>query len=178
MPSGCPEFASAPTDGELDSHFKDGWKLPRRITRFVQETVKSKARVAAFRFAPPRVGRKLLTACFCWTCDTGRRSVAIRHSRADRGNKAAGRLARIIQCAVERLEFPAGGKPARQGLLQPEAVGAAVEVTKLPKPSMVGVAYGGSASIQAVTRVNVEQAPKRVMWKPTRLNNGEGRRSR
>jgi hypothetical protein len=26
--------------------------------------------------------------------------------------------------------------------------------------------------------VNVEQAPKRVMWKPTRLNNGEGRRSR
>jgi hypothetical protein len=87
-------------------------------------------------------------------------------------------LSRIIQCAVERLEFPAGGKPARQGLLQPEAVGAAVEVTKLPKPSMVGVAYGGSASIQAVTRVNVEQAPKRVMWKPTRLNNGEGRRSR
>jgi len=30
--------------------------------------------------------------------------------------------------------------------------------------------------MQAVTRVNVEQASKRVMWKPTRLNNGEGRR--
>jgi hypothetical protein len=29
--------------------------------------------------------------------------------------------------------------------------------------------------MQAVTRVNVEQASKRVMWKPTRLNNGEGR---
>ena len=30
--------------------------------------------------------------------------------------------------------------------------------------------------MQAVTRVNVEQASKRAMWKPTRLNNGEGRR--
>lgn len=29
--------------------------------------------------------------------------------------------------------------------------------------------------MQAVTRVNVEQASKRVMWEPTRLNNGEGR---
>ena len=32
--------------------------------------------------------------------------------------------------------------------------------------------------MQAVTRVNVEQASKRVMWKPTRLNYGEGRRPR
>ena len=30
--------------------------------------------------------------------------------------------------------------------------------------------------MQAVTRVNVEQASKRAMWKPTRLNYGEGRR--
>jgi hypothetical protein len=30
--------------------------------------------------------------------------------------------------------------------------------------------------VQAVTRVNVEQASKRVMWEPTRLSNGEGRR--
>jgi hypothetical protein len=30
--------------------------------------------------------------------------------------------------------------------------------------------------MQAVTRVNVEQASKRVMWEPSRLNNGEGRR--
>ena len=29
--------------------------------------------------------------------------------------------------------------------------------------------------MQAVTRVNVEQASKRAMWKPTRLRNGEGR---
>jgi hypothetical protein len=31
------------------------------------------------------------------------------------------------------------------------------------------------ASVQAVTRVNAEQASKRVTWEPTRLNFGEGR---
>ena len=35
---------------------------------------------------------------------------------------------------------------------------------------------GDSASMQAVTRVNAEQASKRAMRKPTRLFNGEGRR--
>ena len=50
------------------------------------------------------------------------------------------RLARISQCAVKRLEFPAGVKPARQGSLQPEAVGAAGKVTNLSEPLMVGVA--------------------------------------
>jgi hypothetical protein len=29
--------------------------------------------------------------------------------------------------------------------------------------------------MQAVTRVNAEQASKRVTWEPTRLENGEGR---
>jgi hypothetical protein len=32
------------------------------------------------------------------------------------------------------------------------------------------------ASRQAVTRVNAEQAPKALMWEPTRQHNGEGRR--
>jgi len=32
--------------------------------------------------------------------------------------------------------------------------------------------------MQAVTRVNAEQASKRVMWEPTRLRFGEGRCSR
>ena len=35
-----------------------------------------------------------------------------------------------------------------------------MEATKLPKPSMERVALGNSASRQAVTRVNAEQAPK------------------
>ena len=36
--------------------------------------------------------------------------------------------------------------------------------------------FGGSASRQAATRVNAVQAPKKAMWKPTRLLYGEGRR--
>ena len=35
---------------------------------------------------------------------------------------------------------------------------------------------GDPASRQAVTRVNAEQAPKAMMWEPTRRHNGEGRR--
>ena len=35
---------------------------------------------------------------------------------------------------------------------------------------------GDSASRQAVTRVNAEQASKGLMWEPTRRRNGEGRR--
>ena len=61
--------------------------------------------------------------------------------------------------------------------LQPVATGAAEEVTNLSKPLVQRVASGDSASMQAGTRVNAEQAPKRAMRKPTRLNYGEGRRS-
>jgi hypothetical protein len=63
--------------------------------------------------------------------------------------------------------FPAGVSPARQPL-QPEATGAIVEVTKRLKPSMKRVTkYGDSASVQAVTRVNAEQASKTTMRGPT-----------
>jgi len=51
-----------------------------------------------------------------------------------------------------------------------------VEVTKPPKPSMQRVASGDSASRQAITRVNAEQASKGLTWEPTRRENGEGRR--
>jgi hypothetical protein len=44
-----------------------------------------------------------------------------------------------------------------------------MEVTKWLKPSDKRVTkYGDSASVQAVTRVNAEQAPKRSMRRPTR----------
>jgi len=45
-------------------------------------------------------------------------------------------LARIFQCAVKRRCLPAGANPARQLSLQPEAIGAIVEVTKRLKPSV------------------------------------------
>jgi len=55
-------------------------------------------------------------------------------------------------------------------MLQPEATGAAREVTNWLKPSVKRVTkYGDSASVQAVTRVNAEQASKRTMCGLTRL---------
>ncbi len=50
-----------------------------------------------------------------------------------------------------------------------------MEVTKSAEALQEKASFGESASTQAVTRVNVEQASKRVMWEPTRLRFGEGR---
>jgi hypothetical protein len=47
--------------------------------------------------------------------------------------------------------------------LEPEATGAVMEVTKWLKPGLRVTIYGDSASVQAVTRVNGEQASKRTM---------------
>src|SRR5258708_15264886 len=63
--------------------------------------------------------------------------------------------------------FPVGERPTRQRL-QPEATGAAMEVTKWLKPSDSASRIGDGASVQAVTRVNAEQASKRTMRRPTR----------
>src|SRR5258707_1663094 len=60
-------------------------------------------------------------------------------------------------CAVTRRSFPVGASPTRQPL-QPEATGAATEVTKWLKPSECVSRIGDSASVQAATRVNAEQA--------------------
>src|SRR5450759_715413 len=71
-------------------------------------------------------------------------------------------------CAVKRRRFPVGASPTRQPL-QPEAIGAVMEVTKWLKPSISVSRIGDSASVQAATRVNAEQASKRTMCRPTRL---------
>src|SRR6266446_4944144 len=73
-----------------------------------------------------------------------------------------------LACAVQRRRFPVGASPTRQPL-QPEAIGAVMEVTKWLKPSISVSRIGGSASVQAATRVNVEQASKRTMCRPTRI---------
>jgi hypothetical protein len=44
-----------------------------------------------------------------------------------------------------------------------------MEVTKWLKPSISVSRIGDSASVQAATRVNAEQASKRTMCRPTRL---------
>src|SRR6202043_1865880 len=66
-----------------------------------------------------------------------------------------------------RRGFPVGASPTRQ-TLQQEATGAAMEVTKWLKPSESASRIGDGASVQAVTRVNAEQASKRTMRRPTR----------
>jgi len=60
-----------------------------------------------------------------------------------------------------------GASPTRQPL-QPEATGAAMEVTKWLKPSDSASRIGDGASVQAATRVIAEQASKRTMRRPTR----------
>ena len=78
------------------------------------------------------------------------------------------RLSSTLSCAVKRRWFTVGESPTRgTGSLHPVAIGAVVEVTKLLKPPVKRVALGDLASLQAVTRVNAVQAPKRVMQEPT-----------
>ena len=59
----------------------------------------------------------------------------------------------LLACAVTRRRFPVGASPTRQPL-QPEAIGAVMEVTKWLKPSISVSRIGDSASVQAATRVN------------------------
>src|SRR5216117_3584541 len=73
----------------------------------------------------------------------------------------------LLACAVQRRRFPVGASPTRQSL-QPEAIGAVMEVTKWLKPSIGVSRIGDSASVQAATRVNAEQASKRTMRRSTR----------
>ena len=51
-------------------------------------------------------------------------------------------------------------------------------VTVLDGSLVTKPALGGRATLQAVTRVNLEQASKVKMWMPTRLRYGEGRADR
>src|SRR2546421_1536704 len=81
--------------------------------------------------------------------------------------KRTSRECRLLACAVQRRRFPGGANPTRQPL-RPEATGAVMEETKWLKPSVSVSRIGDSASVQAVTRVNAEQASKRTMRRPTR----------
>ena len=65
-------------------------------------------------------------------------------------------------CAVTRRRFSVGASPIRQPL-QPEAIGAVMEVTKWLKPSVSVSRIGDSASVQAATRVNAEQTSHGVV---------------
>src|SRR5262249_50335243 len=87
------------------------------------------------------------------------------------------RLRAYFRVRREKASIFSGCKsrPATQSL-QPVAIGAAVEATRPPKPSMQRVASVDSASRQAIKRVNAEQASKGLTGRRARPENGEGRR--
>src|SRR5271169_2957447 len=88
------------------------------------------------------------------------------HNAVPHSGACGGPLCLLRVCAVKRRRCPVGANPARQPL-QPEATGAVMEETKWLKPSVSVSRIGDSASVQAVTRVNAEQASKRTMRRPT-----------
>jgi hypothetical protein len=106
------------------------------------------------RFAPSYAASR----AYDWRADDSQPSTAhskitpLRSARGVRRDKAA----------------LSSGCKSRPATLQPEAAGAAMEVTKWLKPSESVSRIGDSASVQAVTRVNAEQASKRTMRRPTR----------
>ena len=61
-----------------------------------------------------------------------------------------------------KAALSSGCKP-HPATLQPEAIGAVMEVTKWLKPSIGVSQIGDSASVQAATRVNAEQSSKRTI---------------
>ena len=67
-----------------------------------------------------------------------------------------------------KAALSSGCKSHPANSLPPEAIGAVMEVTKWLKPSDSVSRIGDSASVQAATRVNAEQASKRTMRRPTR----------
>ena len=75
---------------------------------------------------------------------------------------------RSSTCAVRRRDLSVGGRPTRQLSLRPVAIGAVVEVTKRLKPSMERATAVAPRACGLQRAVNAEQAPKRVMWRPTR----------
>jgi hypothetical protein len=81
--------------------------------------------------------------------------MARQESVSERPNYASKKSCAVKGVGFQRVQIPPGNWS-----LQPVAIGAAVEVTKPSKPSMERIASGDSASKQAVTKVNAEQASK------------------
>src|SRR5437764_9847726 len=71
-----------------------------------------------------------------------------------------------------------GKAPLKELLLGLDSVRAFEPGNCLGRSLAIKPTYGGRATVQAVTRVKLEQASKVTMWMPTRLKNGEGRADR
>src|SRR5258708_6871221 len=84
--------------------------------------------------------------------------------------------ARISQCAVKSRESPVGEiNKAHPGTNAPPGTTWRVDGgNKIDQARQEKGCESSSGSVQAVTRVNVEQASKRAMWTPSPLRLGEG----
>ena len=125
----------------------------------------------------------LLHTPFSWATDSPalQLAVIVRSARAETARDGIKRiisrqgcslLGQVISCLVpiaspvgsapcKGSDHPVGARPTRQlGRSSRKAAEVAVEVTKLSKPLVSKGRFGDSASWQAVTRVNTEQAPK------------------
>jgi hypothetical protein len=85
-------------------------------------------------------------------------------------------LARKNQCAVKSRESPVGEiNKAHPGTNAPPGTAWRVDGgNKIDQARQEKGCESSSGSVQAVTRVNVEQASKRAMWTPSPLRLGEG----
>ena len=84
---------------------------------------------------------------------------------------------RMFRCAVKRRWSTAGKKdPPRNWIAPPGSNRSGGGGNKAAGASGVEGRIGDSASLQAVTRVNAEQASKTIMQEPTHPKFGEGRR--
>jgi hypothetical protein len=85
-------------------------------------------------------------------------------------------LAAQSQCAVKSRESPVGEiNKAHPGTNAPPGTAWRVDGgNKIDQARQEKGCESSSGSVQAVTRVNVEQASKRAMWTPSPLRLGEG----
>jgi hypothetical protein len=67
----------------------------------------------------------------------------------------------LLACAVTRRRFPVDASPTRQPL-QPEAIGAVMEVTNWLKPSISVSRIGDSASVQAASLEKRSMLPSKA----------------
>ena len=81
----------------------------------------------------------------------------------------------LLCVPCRRCTSSVGVIPTRPLSLRPEALGAGQEATNGLKHFKKTPLLGGKRSVRAVTEVNIVQAPKMSMRKPTRHNNEEGR---
>jgi hypothetical protein len=147
----------------------DRWLAYSAKTRFSRGAAKSRKARTLIGRSGLAVYTRLTGSVAGWNCQLQLRICAAEYGQYPRHGAVLNGLLgndRVWRAPCKGGAFQAS--PTRQSL-QPEAIGAVMEVTKWLKPSISVSRIGDSASVQAATRVNAEQASQRSMCRPTRL---------